>query len=281
MRIVTYDGNFTWDDQNTYWGNPSYQLEPGDPGYIAPPGSTLSSNPKPRKTKKMPKSDYIEANDDEFAAQLTTLQNGLPGQAAMVGVTPAQVTAQAADADYFNYVMECLHLADNYSKQWVAWKDLVRDGGTPPPGGAPLALVLPTAVPAVALGVEPRTRDLAQGIKGDGNYNTGIGQALGIEGQEIAGPDLATIKPVLKATGSGGAVKIGWGWQGQRAFLDMIELQVDRGAGYQMLAMDTTPNYTDSFEPTAPAKWKYRGIYRVGDDRVGQWSDEVSISVAP
>ena len=28
------------------------------------------------------------------------------------------------------------------------------------------------------------------------------------------------------------------------------------------------------------ALWKYKGIYRQGDDRVGQWSDVVSIPVA-
>jgi hypothetical protein len=63
----------------------------------------------------------------------------------------------------------------------------------------------------------------------------------------------------------------------------MMELQVDRGtgAGFQFLAMDTTPNYTDTAVPPAPAKWTYRGIYRVGDARVGQWSSEVSINVAP
>lgn len=32
-----------------------------------------------------------------------------------------------------------------------------------------------------------------------------------------------------------------WGWHGQSDYLEMIELQVDRGARLQMLAMDTTP----------------------------------------
>jgi hypothetical protein len=78
-------------------------------------------------------------------------------------------------------------------------------------------------------------------------------------------------------------VNIGSGCQGDSAFLDMIELQVGRGDGhgFVLLAMDTTPNYTDTVTPTAPAKRTYRGIYRVGDARVGQWSNEVSINVAP
>ncbi len=281
MRIVKWDENFTWDDPNTYWGDPSFQLEPGDPGYVPPPGSLPSPKPKPRRTKKMPKSDYIKQNDDAFAAQNTTIKNAIGGYATTVGVTPAQVTAQAADAEYFAFVMECLHLAENYAKQWVAWKDLIRYGGTPPPGGAPVALVLPDAVTAVAPGVEGRARGLAQRVKDHGNYNTGIGEALDIEGEEIAGPDLATIQPTIKLQSAGEGVNVRWGWQGQSAYLDMIEIQVDRGAGFQLLAMDTTPNYTDTFAPTAPAKWTYRAIYRVDDARVGQWSNEVSINVAP
>ena len=31
--------------------------------------------------------------------------------------------------------------------------------------------------------------------------------------------------------------------------------------------------------PAAPGKWTYRGIYRVDDDRVGQWSNPVSVMV--
>ena len=52
------------------------------------------------------------------------------------------------------------------------------------------------------------------------------------------------------------------------------------GKGYGLLAYDTTPNYTDTAPlPATPVKWKYKGIYRVGDQRVGLWSNEVSITV--
>ena len=35
---------------------------------------------------------------------------------------------------------------------------------------------------------------------------------------------------------------------------------------------------TEPFAAT-PTKWTYRAIYRVGDQRVGQWSKSVSIAV--
>ena len=71
-----------------------------------------------------------------------------------------------------------------------------------------------------------------------------------------------------------------WGWGGNAAFLDMLEIQVDRGPGWVPLAFDTTPNYTDTTPfPAAPAKWKYRAIYHVGDQQVGLWSAEASVMV--
>ena len=66
------------------------------------------------------------------------------------------------------------------------------------------------------------------------------------------------------------------------AFLDLIELQVDRGdgKGFVFLTYDTTPGYTDTAPlPATPVKWTFRGIYRVGDAQVGVWSKPVSVTV--
>ncbi len=71
-------------------------------------------------------------------------------------------------------------------------------------------------------------------------------------------------------------------WSGFSAFLDMVELVVDRSdnKGEVLLAQETTPNYIDTTPfPATPTKWTYRAIYRVGDSRVGQWSKPVSVTV--
>ncbi len=62
----------------------------------------------------------------------------------------------------------------------------------------------------------------------------------------------------------------------------MTRLEVNRGKGqgFVLLATDTSPNYTDTQPlPSTPAKWTYRGMYYVGDQPVGQWSDETSLNV--
>ena len=270
---------FTFDDPNLFWGDPAYYLEPGDPGYVPYPSSNAQPTLKPKRNR-MAKSDYIAQNDDLFAAQLQTFKTGIGAYATALGVTPAQITAQAADADSFGYVVACQGIMQGGAQQWTAWKNLMRGGGTPPPAGAPVPPVFPTAVAAVALGVEVRFRALVKAIKAHPNYNDAIGQTLGIEGPQHAGPDLSTLQAIIDAVLSGNAVQLGWGWGGNSDFLDMLELQVDRGSGWALLAFDTTPNYTDTTPlPATPTKWKYRAIYRVGDAQVGVWSNTVEITV--
>lgn len=36
MRVLRWDDGTRFDDPNAYWGDPSYVLEPGDPGYVGP-----------------------------------------------------------------------------------------------------------------------------------------------------------------------------------------------------------------------------------------------------
>ena len=244
-----------------------------------PPPLIISTQPK-KKTKHMPKSDYISQNDGVFSTQLQTFKTNIGAYAATVGVTPAQVTAQAADANYFEFVYACQQSIQNSAQQWTAWKKLVRGGGTPPATGAPVVPGFPAPVAVVGLGVEVRFRALAQQIKAHAAYNAALGEALGIEGTMQTGPDLTTLKPVIDATLSGNRVEVAWGWQGNRDFLDQCEIQVDRGAGFVLLAYDTTPGYVDTAPfPATPAKWTYRAIYRVGDVQVGQWSQSAAITV--
>src|SRR5438034_1360522 len=129
MKIVHFDEGYHLDDPNIRWADPAYILEPGDPGYVPNPNETPALTQK-RKRNTMPKSDYIHQNEDAFSAQLKTFKTNIGGYATTLGVTPAQVAGQAADSDYFAYVLACQATMRNGSQQWTAWKDLVRGGGT-------------------------------------------------------------------------------------------------------------------------------------------------------
>ena len=231
----------------------------------------------------MPKANYIYTNDNAFAAQMQTFKNNIGGYATLLGVSQAQITAQAADADYLGMVVGCQQIMGNSSQQWTGWKNITRGGGIVPPTGAPILPVFPTAVPAVAPGVEARFRALVKQIKANSNYNSSIGEALGIEGAQQTGPDLTTLQPDISAAVNGNHVEIPWGWGGYAAFLDQCEIQVDRndGKGRVVLAIDTTPGYNDTQPlPATPTKWTYWAIYRIGDAQVGLWSKPVTVTVS-
>jgi hypothetical protein len=283
MKIATFDSGLRWGDKNLRWGSPSYLLEYGDPGWVYDPNSASqppSTNAKPRKKKTMPKSDYIKKRDADFSAQLLVFKLNITDHVTTFGLTTAQVTGQAADADYFAHALACQDACSQCTQQWTAWKDIVRDGGQA--GTPPGEEIFPTAVPPVAPGIERRFRDLVKIIKAHPAYNTAIGEALGIEGATQSGPEFSTFKPELKLVLSGGLVMVLWSWLGHAAFLSMLEIHVDRGDGhgFVLLTYDTTPDYLDTTPlPATAAKWSYKAIFRVGDQRVGQWSNEVSITV--
>lgn len=230
----------------------------------------------------MPKTDYIEKNDDLFAAQLQKFKITIGSYSTLFALTAPQITSQAADADYFAYVQACQQIMLDAAQQWTAWKTLLRAGGSAAAGSEPAAPVFPAAVPAVPVGIEVRFRALVQFIKANPSYNPSIGEALGIEGAVHVAPAAVSLQPVLHLEQRGGLAYAYWSLGANRAFVDSLELQVDRGdgKGYVLLAQTPGTHYTDPTPfPATPAKWKYKGIFCKAGARVGQWSDEVAIIV--
>ena len=230
----------------------------------------------------MRKADPIQKNDEAFNLQMQNFATNLPGYATVLNISGGQASAQLADSAYFDYTLKCQGIMIASGQQWTAWKGLIRDGGTPPATGMPVLPTLPVTVTAVEPGIEARFRALVQLSKANPNYNPAIGEALGIEGAEHTGPDLTTVQPKIDAIINGNQVNVKWGWAGNSAYLDLCEIQVDRGdgQGFKLLTYDSTPNYTDTQPfPATPTKWTYKAIYRVDDAQVGIWSLPVSIVV--
>lgn len=271
---------YTWDDPNLRWGSPSYVLEPGDPGYTPP---SPPASPPPVKPKRMKRQAYYPTSAAEQIIWLENFRNKLPGYATALGLSTGQVSAGVADARWVIYVL------GSWLPAVRAWGKSCTDAAAEaqsPDGSILMALpvftapTLPTGVVPVNTGALDRVFALVQTLKESAGFTEAIGTDLGVLGSQQTGPDLTTIQPEITATVSGNTVLIGWGWGGNRAYLDMCELQVDRGTGWALLAFDTTPNYTDTTpHPATAAKWKYRAIYHVGDAQVGVWSTEASVTV--
>lgn len=284
MKTIQFDSGFRLDDPNNRWGDPSYQLEPGDPGYVPPVNPPPNPQP-PKKGKRMRRQLYYPIRIADQITWLENFRNKLAGYATALGLTSDQVTAAVGDARWLIYVIQ----------SWLgaarAWSLACTDAATLAQSGDGTALMalpvftpptLPTGVVAVNTGALDRIFALVQVIKDSGGCTDSISSDLRIVGAEQTGPDFTTLAPDFKLSRVGNTVNIGWGWGGYSAYLDMIELQVDRGTGqgWVPLAFDTTPGYVDTCPmPTSPVKWKYRGIFRLNDQQVGQWSDDKSITV--
>ncbi|MCX6896405.1 MAG: hypothetical protein NTZ16_13090, partial [Verrucomicrobia bacterium] len=162
-----------------------------------------------------------------------------------------------------------------YAQQWTAYKIAAKDGIGASLGASPAAPALGFAPTAVAPGIFTRVKTLVARIKLAPGYTDSIGQALRIIGAEQT-VDFSTLKPILTVKIDAGVVIVGWLKQG----MDGVEIWVDRGAGFAFLALDTVPDYTDTQPLPASGLWKYKAIYRLNDERVGQWSDVISLPVA-
>ena len=103
MKIAYFDTGLSFDDPNLRWGDPSYLLEPGDPGYVPP----LPPNPEPKtKTKRMKRNTYFPARQTDQIVWLGNFDTKLPGYATALGLTTPQVTAAVADGNWLIYVLQ-------------------------------------------------------------------------------------------------------------------------------------------------------------------------------
>ena len=284
MRTATWDSGdpeMYFDNPNLRWGSPSYLLEPGDPGYVDP---SPSVNTTKNKKTRMKRQNYYPSRVADQIAWLRTFADKLPGKATVLGLTPATVTALVADALWLAYVLQnWLDAVRSFSLGCTQTANAAQTGTgglvTLPGFTAPN---LPNNVTPQNEGSLTRIFAAVQDIKNGHKLTNAIAAELGIVGSADNGPDLTTVQPVISATASGSEVDIKWGWQGNRAWLDSCEIQVDRGdgKGFVLLTIDTTPNYTDTQTfPTAKAAWSYKAIYRVADKQTGLWSATVSVAV--
>ena len=116
-------------------------------------------------------------------------------------------------------------------------------------------------------------------IKAHQSYTTAIGQNLGIEISASQKIDLDNAKPVLKSVMRGGQVNLLW----RKGKLGGILIEKDSGVGFVTLDKDFYPDFIDN--STMPAQgqsaiWNYRAIYLMNDEKVGMWSDIVTVTVA-
>ena len=222
---------------------------------------------------------FMPSTDSGKADLLDHFSGAMPRYATLLDVSAVDMAALKADADAFRYALHAQTDVLAYSQHWTSYKNVLKDGGS---GTAdwPITLAFASPVPpAVSPGVIARLAALAAHIKTHKNYTSAIGQDLWLIGSSQV-VDTSTWKPILTIQNQAGHPIIVW-TKGQAS---AIEIWVDRGDGHDfvLLTINTEPNTTDSSPlPAADASalWKYKAIYRLHDEQVGQWSDVISVSV--
>ncbi|MFA6151606.1 MAG: hypothetical protein WC716_09820 [Chitinophagaceae bacterium] len=222
--------------------------------------------------------NYLERSDATLAIQISNFANKIDTYAGLFGFTAAETLSIRYDALFFSWTVNNLEKIDTYKKNWTAMKTMTLKGEgasatlVPPP---PTLDPQPAAVPP---GVLKRFTTMVNRVKAHQAYTTGIGQNLGIEVAPAAAMTVSDAKPALKTTLSGDKVIVQW----QKGNFSGVLLEKDSGSGFVLLDKDFVPDYLDnsSLPPVGQtAIWKYRAIYLLKDEKVGQWSDEVSITI--
>jgi hypothetical protein len=227
----------------------------------------------------MSKTYYLPRGDEERATWLNNFAVKLPNFTMKYSIVPEELADMQQSALYFDALIKYQNQSKAYQNAITKHKDAMRNGlkaGSTLQPLTPPAMMLP---PAVEPGIFTRVAAIVNRIKASRTYSTADGNDLGIEGVEVT-VDVNTVKPslVLRLV-AGGHPEIVWSRKG----MSTLEIQKQNGEGqWHFLTIDTVPNYTDM--STLPgsgqsAVWQYRAIYRLKDERVGQWSDVVSVTV--
>jgi hypothetical protein len=225
------------------------------------------------------KGPFIPDGDAAKADMADNFALKLPGYAAILGVTPAEVTSVANDAAMFNYTMDAQEAFKTHKQNVSNYKNALRDGPDSAPGAFPVAPPLAPAPALVNDGIFTRISNLAVRMKRHPAYKEAMGEDMGIVGDEQV-IDIPNLKPVLNSRLDVGRPLILW----KRGPADSIDIYVDRkdGLGFVYLANDSQPDYLDTFPVPAgvtTAVWDYKAVYKIGDDQVGQFSEPISVTV--
>ena len=194
MRTVTWDSAdpaMVFDNPNLRWGDPSYLLEPGDPGYVGPVPSVTQTK---TKKKTMKRNAYYPSKLADQIIWLTNFSNKIGDEATALGLAAPAVAAIKADALWLIYVLQ----------EWLpatrTWAQSCTDAASAAMSGSGGLQVLPVFTPPVLpvgavpvnLGALDRIFALVQQIKTSGKSTDTIDTNLGIVGSEAGGPDYAT-----------------------------------------------------------------------------------------
>jgi len=228
----------------------------------------------------VPNISSIPRDDAGKLALLQHLNAKLPFYAPILEVSAEELAQLRACTEWFELIISAQDSAYKYTDALFACKRVLREG----PKSTTITLPPPPVIPPLPVS-EPCAdifgflSDLITRVKQHKNYIEAIGQVLGINALPPVDLAYSTLRPVLTVNFQGGHPLLSW--KSNRA--DALELEADHGTGqFRLLTIKMLPGYLDK-NPLPPlgsiALWKYRAIYRIRDEQVGQWSEVLDVGV--
>lgn len=227
----------------------------------------------------MPNNTAIPRDDAGKLKLLQHLNASLPSYSLALEVSADDLAQLSAGLDGFNYCLKAQDSANNYSNALFAFKRVLRDGPKDAVINAPTLPVLPTAPALFYADVFGFLGALITRIKRHKNYTESIGKALNIISARSQVIDFNSLQPLLTVGFQGGHPVLHWKSNGT----DALEIEADYGTGsFKLISIQLSPGYQDNSPLPAAgtaAVWRYRAIYRIHDQQVGQWSPILEIGV--
>lgn len=230
---------------------------------------------------------FLPKRDTDLISWIQNFSSKIGGYAAKYGIKPEEVTKVQEGAAYLIYWIGMAAQIKMVSKQFIEYKNEVRDGLAAGSGASqpPTGIVCsPPVNPGP--GVIPFILSIVGRIKSQQVYTESDGKNLGVEGTE-PDTDLRKLKPEFEIEIVTGRPNILW----TKGISEGVKIKVMRNynplapapaEGFEFLALDTQPDYLDKF-PLPPfgqsACWAYVLIYVISDEEVGQWTDPKFVTV--
>ena len=196
---------------------------------------------------------YLPTDDQGKQEWLKNFNEELPALAAVFNITPAQLTSLDNDYKMFKWIMETGKNFEEKFHAYIAYKDLLRDGGPSIVLGDVPGVVTPDPVPTlVAPGIFSRTSLLVAIIKGDKvHYNDEVAGILKIEGTETVTQE-SNLLPTLKGRqvpGSNAQVALKTTLKPMKAYNVYVDRTTANVGDPQFVKIDksTKAKYVDTF----------------------------------
>jgi hypothetical protein len=231
----------------------------------------------------MPTNDFYPASMDAKVPWHQNFAKYLPDVKTKYGLSTAQVDGADTDAQWMAKAVEMRHELDAASQQCTKWFAAIagNDDGAEVP--EPFSVSLPDpAIVDVKPGIERRVREIAKQIKSHPDYSEADGEKLGIVPPAPANINPDDRKPELKCEARMNyEIRVAFRKYG----LDGIRLEYRHNGG-QWIGAGFLINSPGSITvapatPGQPEQVEVRAIYIQGNNTVGNWSDNVPVTVAP